>query len=142
MKFFANRKLAVRIGIITTTLISAGMILLWLVVSNRVSSIVENNITNQMIDAVESRASIINDYVAAAEEYMKAFALGSEVRELLADPDNPVLLKRGQQYTEDFAAIKGIFEGLYIGTPSTYILTHTSESAIGITTRKIGRAHV
>lgn len=135
MKFFANRKLAVRIGIITTTLISAGMILLWLVVSNRVSSIVENNITNQMIDAVESRASIINDYVAAAEEYMKAFALGSEVRELLADPDNPVLLKRGQQYTEDFAAIKGIFEGLYIGTPSTYILTHTSESAIGITTR-------
>lgn len=123
MRFFANRKLAVRIGIITTTLIFAGMSLLWFVVSSRVSSMVENNITNQMIDAVESRASVINDYVASAEEYMTAFALGSEVRELLADPDNAVLLKKGQQYTEDFAAVKGIFEGLYIGTPSTYILT-------------------
>ena len=135
MKFFANRKLAIRIGIITTTLIFAGMFLLWFVVSSRVSSMVENNITNQMIDAVESRASVINDYVASAEEYITAFALGSEVRELLADPDNPALLSRGQQYTEDFAAIKGIFEGLYISTPSTYVLTHTSEEAIGISTR-------
>lgn len=47
---------------------------------------VESNITNQMIDAVESRASIINDYVASAEEYMTAFALGNEVHDLLATP--------------------------------------------------------
>ena len=66
---------------------------------------------------------------------MTAFALGSEVRELLADPEDPDLLKAGQKYTEDFAAVKGIFEGLYIGTPSTYVLTHTSPDAIGITTR-------
>lgn len=135
MKFLANRKLATRIGIITTALIFAGMLLLWYTVSNRISSMVEGNITNQMIDAVESRAAIINDYVSSAEEYMTAFALGSEVRDLLKDPENDALLQQGQQYTEDFAAIKGIFEGLYIATPSTYVLTHTSEDAIGITTR-------
>ncbi|MCI8660505.1 MAG: methyl-accepting chemotaxis protein [Lachnospiraceae bacterium] len=135
MKFLSNQKLATRIGIITTTITFAGLLLLWFTVSSRTSSMVENNITNQMIDAVESRASIINDYVAAAEEYMVAFALSSEVRELLANPQDPVLLKKGQKYTEDFAAVKGIFEGLYIGTPDTYILTHTSQGAIGITTR-------
>ncbi len=135
MKFLANRKLATRIGIITTAIIFTGMLLLWLIVSSRVASIVENNITNQMMDAVESRASIINDYVASAEEYMEAFALGSEVRDLLSNPTDPALLQRGQKYTEDFAAVKGIFEGLYIGTPDTYILTHTSQGAIGITTR-------
>lgn len=135
MKFFANRKLATRIGMITTALIFAGMLLLWYIVSERMSSMVESSITNQMIDVVESRAAIINDYVASAEEYMTAFALGSEVRELLADPENPVLLEKGQQYTEDFAAVKGIFEGLYIATPSTHVLTHTSKDAIGITTR-------
>lgn len=70
---------------------------------------VESNITNQMIDAVESRASIINDYVASAEEYMTAFALGNEVHDLLATPpQDPALLREGQQYTEDFAAVKGI----------------------------------
>lgn len=135
MKYLINRKLATRIGIITTAITFFGMILLWLVVSGRVASIVEKNITNQMIDAVESRASIINDYVASAEEYMAAFALGSEVRDLLENPEDPALLQKAQQYTEEFAAIKGIFEGLYIATPSTYILTHTSPDAIGITTR-------
>lgn len=135
MKFLANQKLATRISIITTTITSIGMLLLWLTVSGSVASMVKNNITNQMTDAVESRASIINDYVASAEEYMTAFALGSEVRSLLSDPEDSVLLKQGQKYTEDFAAVKGIFEGLYISTPSTYVLTHTSQNAIGITTR-------
>ncbi len=135
MKFLVNRGLATRIGIITTTLTFAGMLLLWYIVSNRISSMVESNITNQMIDAVESRAAIINDYVASAEEYITAFALGSEVHNLLTDPENPALLEKGQRYTEDFAAIKGIFEGLYIAAPSTYVLTHTSRDAIGITTR-------
>ncbi len=95
MHFFVNRKLATRIGMVTTALIFAGMFLLWFIVSSRVSRIVEGNITNQMIDVVESRASIINDYVSSAEEYMTAFALGSEVRELLADPEDPVLVARG-----------------------------------------------
>lgn len=135
MKFLANQKLATRIGIITTAITCAGLLLLWFIVSGRAASMVEDDITNQMIDAVESRAAIINDYVASAEEYMTAFALGSEVRELLQNPDDPELLQKGQQYTEDFAAVKGIFEGLYIGTPSTYVLTHTSQGAIGITTR-------
>ena len=111
------------------------MLLLWQTVSERVSSIVRNDITNQMTDAVESRAAIINDYVASAEEYMTAFALGSDVHNLLMDSDNPELLAGVQKYTEDFAAVKGIFEGLYIATPDTHVLTHTSQQAIGITTR-------
>ena len=135
MKFCVNRKLATRISIITTAITFAGMLLLWFVVSNRAASMVKSNITNQMTDAVESRAAIINDYVASAEEYMTAFALGSEVHELLEHPDNPTVLSKAQRYTEDFAAVKGIFEGLYIATPSTYVLTHTTPSAIGITTR-------
>ncbi len=135
MKFLVNQKLATRISIITTAIIFIGMFLLWFIVSSRVASMVEKNITNQMTDAVEARASIINDYVTSAEEYMTAFALSSEVRNLLANPEDAALLQRGQQYTEDFAAVKGIFEGLYISTPSTYVLTHTSADAIGITTR-------
>ncbi len=130
-----QERVATRISIITSAITLIGMLLLWFIVSNRVSLMVENNITNQMIDAVESRAAIINDYVASAEEYMAAFALSSEVYDLLANPEDPALLQQGQKYTEDFAAVKGTFEGLYIGTPSTYILTHTSQGAIGMTTR-------
>ena len=135
MRFIENKKLAARIGIITTAITLAGMALLWLVVSTNAASMVRSDITNQMTDAVESRAAIIDEYVLSAEEYMTAFALGSEVRDLLRDPENPELLARAQAYTEDFAAVKGIFEGLYIATPATHVLTHTSPGAIGITTR-------
>ena len=135
MKLLVNQRLATRISIITTVITLAGMLLLWVIVSNNVASIVKNDITNQMTDAVESRASIINDYVTSAEEYMTAFALGSEVRNLLMNPDNPQLTEKAQQYTENFASVKGIFEGLYIATPDTHVLTHTSKDAVGITTR-------
>ena len=135
MRLIKNKKLAARIGVITTAIILIGMTLLWLVVSTNAASMVKNDITNQMTDAVESRAAIINEYVLSAEEYMTAFALGGEVRELLLNPDDPDLLAQAQRYTEDFAAVKGVFEGLYIATPATHVLTHTSQGAIGMTTR-------
>ncbi len=52
---------------------------------------------------------------------MTAFALGSEVHELLLNPKDPALLEKAQQYTKDFASVKGIFEGLYIAAPDTYL---------------------
>ena len=80
MKFLVNKRLATRMSIITTAVTLVGMLLLWVIVSTNAASVVKNDITNQMTDAVESRAAIINEYVASAEEYMSAFALGSEVR--------------------------------------------------------------
>lgn len=135
MRFIENKKLAIRIGVITTAITLMGMTLLWLVVSTNAVSMVKNDITNQMTDAVESRATIINEYVSSAEEYMTAFALAGEVRDLLRNPDDPLLVERAQKYTENFADIKGVFEGLYIATPETHVLTHTSQDAIGMTTR-------
>lgn len=66
MKFLTNQKLATRIGITTTTtIILTGMLLLWIIVSANASSMVKNDITNQMTDAVESRAAIINAYATS-----------------------------------------------------------------------------
>ncbi len=135
MGWIENKKLATRIGIVITAMILAGMTLLWLLISTNTASMVKNDITNQMTDAVESRAAIINEYVSSAEEYTAAFALSGEVRNLLLNPNDPERLAQAQKYTEDFAAVKGIFEGLYIATPGTHVLTHTSQDAIGMTTR-------
>ncbi len=65
MKFLTNQKLATRISITTTTIILTGMLLLWIIVSANASSMVKNDITNQMTDAVESRAAIINAYATS-----------------------------------------------------------------------------
>ncbi len=135
-KFLRNRKLASRISILTTVITLSGMLLLWTVIAFNTESMVKDNITTQMANAVESRAVIIDDYVSSAEEFLTAFALSGEVRQLLATPENPDLLQKAQQYTIDFSNVKGIFEGLYIADPDTYVLTHTAPEAVGITTRE------
>lgn len=86
MKFLKRQKLATQISLLTSVITVAGLLLLWSIVAFNTSATVKANITNQMTDAVKARASIINDYVASAEEYMTAFALGNEVRDLLHDP--------------------------------------------------------
>ena len=68
MRLIENKKLAARIGILTTTITLVGMALLWLFVSTNAASVVKSDITNQMTDAVESRSAIIDEYVLSAEE--------------------------------------------------------------------------
>lgn len=53
---------------------------------------------------------------------MTAFALGREVHDLPA-PEDHAAGTETQTYIEDFA------------TPATHVLTHTFQSAIGMTTR-------
>lgn len=93
-EFLRNKKLAVRISILTTIITLSGMLVLWIIIAFSTGSIVRSYITSQMTNAAESRAVIIDDYVTSAEEYLKAFALSDEVRSLLADPDDPELLRR------------------------------------------------
>lgn len=133
---FKNVKIATRISIIVTIILLTGFFSLWKLIDRNMTRVVDSEIKNQMTDAVSSRTYIINNYVQSAEEYMVAFAKSDEVRNALKYPDNKEVIARAQQYTVDFAAVKGVFEGLYIATPETYVLTHTSEGAIGITTRK------
>ena len=130
-----NMKIATRVSLLVLLVMIIGFLGLWMAVDNKSSDMVGELIEGQMKDAVSSRAYIIDSYVKSAEEYMVAFAKSDEVRNLLLDPQSVEYTKRAQEYTVEFAAVKGVFEGLYIATPETLVLTHTSEGAIGITTR-------
>ena len=131
-----NIKIATRASILITGILLIGFFGLWKVVDQKSSALVEEQIINQMTDAVETRAYIIDNYVQSAEEYMIAFAQSDEVRNVLLHPDTKSFQERAQQYTVDFAKVKGVFEGLYIASPETYVYTHTNEAVIGITTRE------
>lgn len=128
-------KLSVRVSSIILLVTLAGMTALWLIISQNVTSIVESNISNQMNDAVTSRAKIIQDYVSGTENTMVEFSLSSEVKNLLRSSDDPDAVAASQAYTEKFGAVEGIFEGLYIATPDSHVITHTNPKVVGIYTR-------
>lgn len=135
MRFWKNMRLAARISICIAIVTIVGMIILCVLISNSVSSIVEKKISNQMYDAVNSRAAIIEDYVHGAEQTMVEFSFSSEVTNLLRSPENNEATAKAQSFTEKYGAVQGIFEGLYIATPETQVLTHTNKGVVGITTR-------
>ena len=137
---FKNMKLAVKTSIFMILVLIIGFFTLWKVVDQTTSSLVGNNITNQMTDAVKSRATIIDDYVKSAEDYLVAFGQAEEVKNLLLNPDSEEYQSVAQDYTVAFAGTKDIFEGLYIASFETQVLTHTVPSAIGIFNKKEGDA--
>lgn len=130
-----NMKFAKRISIYIAIPTVLGVLLIWLIASFFASDIVNRNIKSQMSDVVKSRSEIIESYIHTAEESLKTFALGSQVRELLLSPDDPELQKKAQQYTVGYSNVKKIFEGIYIADTDTHVLTHTSEDVVGIYTR-------
>lgn len=133
---FKNMKLAVKTSLFMIIILVIGFFALWKVVDETTTSIVGNNITNQMTDTVKSRAKIIDEYVKSAEDYLVAFGQAGEVKNLLMNPEDEELQKLAQDYTVAFAETKDIFEGLYIATPETHVLTHTVPAVVGIYTKK------
>ena len=131
-----NLKLTLRIGINIGLLMIVAFFIIWYNINTYSTGMVTELISNQMKDAVESRAGLINDYVQSAEEYMEAFGQADEVKNLLLHQDDPAIKSRAQEYTENYAEIKGIFEGLYIADYESETLTHTVEAAVGIKTRE------
>lgn len=130
-----NMKFAKRLIIYIAIPTVLGVFLIWVMASMFASKIVNQNIKSQMTDVVKSRSEVINDFIQSAEESLKTFSLGSQVRDLLLSPDDAELQKKAQQYTVDYSNTKKIFEGIYIAEPDTHILTHTSEEVVGIYTR-------
>lgn len=130
-----NMKFAKRISIYIAIPTVLGILLIWVMASFFASDIVNRNIKSQMSDVVKSRSEIIESYIQTAEESLKTFSLGSQVRELLLSSDEPELQKMAQQYTVGYSNAKKIFEGIYIADTNTHVLTHTSEDVVGIYTR-------
>lgn len=130
-----NIKLAARVSICLMLVCLIGMTILCILIGENVASTVEDNISGQLCDAINSRAALIEEDVTAAENSLIEFSLASEVKELLRNPDDPETIASAQSYTENFAKLKSNFEGLYIATPETYVLAHSNADAVGMTNR-------
>lgn len=131
MKIVQNQKIAIRIGIFTAVILLVGFGILWQVIGQEASALMKQSITSQMEDAVETRTTMINEYITSAEDFLVAFGQGEQVKNVLLDASTKNI-EKAQKYTEDFANVKGIFEGLYIARTDTYTLTHNVPSTIGI----------
>jgi len=131
-----NMKIAVKATIASMVVLITGFLIICKVIAGITTDMINEQITNQMTDAVESRTAIMEDYVKTAEDYLKAYSKSNEIRDIFRSGEDPAVIANAQQYTVDYTSVKGeIFEGIYAANKNTTILVHNNEMAVGKTTR-------
>jgi GGDEF domain-containing protein len=125
------------------------MIFVTLGITKVVASATRTNAKEHMKTLTDERAQIILSYVENAEKTLTYFSKGQQVRDLLLynktldedvditkDPASEEIMARAQAYTQSFSAEIDNLEGLWIGDWNSHCISHTSDTVVGLTTRK------
>ena len=85
--------------------------------------------------SVASKKQIIEAFVADCESILNAFASGGELRDYLHDLDSEEKREAAQRYNSDFYAELDSWEGLYLDTWDSTVITHSNPSVPGMIMR-------
>ena len=87
---------------------------------------------NSMVQVIDNVGSSFDTMVSKNEEILKAYSTAPILKEALYNPDDPEIQALAQQYTLDFYGDLEGWEGLYLADWTSGVLTHPSESVIGV----------
>ena len=131
-----NMKITAKAGIAVSLVLAIGFLIICKSIATITTNMINEQINNQLTDAVESRTAIMEDYVTTAEDYLKAYSKSNEIKDIFRSNEDPEVIKNAQAYTVDYTSVKGeIFAGIYAANKNTTILVHNNEAAVGKTTR-------
>ena len=131
-----NSKISTRINILVMLTLAIGLVALYLITVNNMSSSLKNSAVNSMSDAARTRAKIITNYVENSEGILKDYAQAGEVIDLLKNQDDPAAIAAAQSYTDSFYAANSSLEGIYIADMESNTLAHANHKAIGLKMRE------
>ena len=87
---------------------------------------------NSMVQVIDNVGSSFDTIVLKNEEILKAYSTAPILKEALENRDDPVIQAKAQQYTLDYYSNLEGWEGLYLADWESGVLTHPSESVIGV----------
>lgn len=133
-KFSLNMRITLILFALIPMLCSS--VILSVVVINNASAELKQSNHNSMVSLITETGSAFDYSTSKNMEIMKGFAQAPIVKEVLANPDDPEIAAKAQEYTLDFFDKLEGWEGLYIADWGTKVLTHPSEAIIGKTLRE------
>ncbi len=131
-----NRKIGVKITLIIVFIQIVVMTVQFVVLGSSIQNRIRKDTKNNMQTIVESRCTIVENYVKENENYLTAFSRAGEVTALLKNPQDQEATKAAQAYTEKYSADWEALEGVYISEWNTHVLTHTNPKVAGIYLRE------
>ena len=138
MKKIKERKIKITYFIASLIMLTQFIVMsiLYLFINVQLTNNIRENTINSMKTIVTERSAIIENYICEIEGYLTSYSRSNDVEKLLNDTDNANLQKIAQDYTKAYGSDRAGIEGLYISDWNTNVLTHTNESAVGITMRE------
>lgn len=126
-----NLKLATKISIIVITILTVGLILVWKSTDVNVSSVMENQIVEEMNDAIRTRSQIIEQYIASTEAYLVGYAQSGILKEALLKPNDADVIAEAQSYTKRYGQENKNLENIYLGDYDSKVIASFVEGPIG-----------
>ena len=131
-----GNKIAMIIGLVEVI----AMILLFLVMNQSLTKILESKAIHDMNVIAHDRAQIVETYIADCVDFLNGYAKATENREVLEHPDDPSFIQASRDFTNLYAEGYTDIEGLYVAKWDTYVLAHTNPDSVDQTFRDTASA--
>lgn len=131
-----NMKLATKISVIVICILTLGLAVLWSTMNKNVSALMEQQILENMNEAAETRGEIAEQYVQAAEAYLRGYGQSLELKDALQHPEDEALIARAQAYTASYGSVNKNLENVYVADYGSTVLASFVEGPIGKTLRE------
>jgi len=132
---FKNLKLSTSITGIIAIVAGIGILSLFITSDSNMTKAMRAAAENNMITSLNSKSQIINDYINSAERTISTFSTSGELKAFVMDPSNEQFKAAAQSYNERFFGVMEDWEGIYLDTWDSIVITHSNPDVPGMVMR-------
>ena len=132
----AFKKMSTSIAMIITGVTVVCVLILFVISDSNMTAAMRKTAENNIITSLDSKTQIIDEYISSAETSLYAFSQSGEIKEFLKDPTNESKKAVAQAYTEKYHEALGNWEGIYLCSWESEVLTHSNAGAVGMIMRE------
>jgi len=133
---FKNFKLGNSIPILIGIITCICIVMLFFVSDYNMTTAMKNTAEESMRTSLNDKTQIIEEYISDAEKVLAAFGTSGELRAFLKDPKNPELKATAQAFNEKYYEAIGNWEGIYLDTWESEVITHSNPAVPGMIMRE------
>lgn len=130
-----NMKLSVKITIVISIVLAVCLFGMFFVSNRNMSTTMTKMAENTLMTSLDIKTQIIDEYISSAETVLTAFSKSGELREFVKNPEDEELKNKAQSYTEDFYSSIPDWEGIYLDTWDSTVITHSNPQVPGMVMR-------
>ncbi len=121
-----NMKLRTSITIMIAVVSIVCLGCLFIVSDNNMTDVTKQTAENNMDTSIDAKIQTVNEYINNAEVTLQQFAKSDVLKAYVKDPENAELAKAAQAYTVDFYSTIPDWEGIYLDTWDSKVITHSN----------------